>query len=190
MKDTPSGWQLLTSETVCDSPYLRVNRETVATPSRPDGVDWMVAHRAEAAVVAPRTPEGDFILVRQERVPIRRLLWEFPAGQVDGEATEAAILETAHRELGEETGMMTGDEFVPLGLFYPSAGFTTERSHLFLASNVVPRPEGVKHDQHEAITEARAFAPEELRRMIAEGEIIDANTLSAFARMVALGLFP
>lgn len=190
MENTTSAWKLLASENLCDSPHLRVERETVATPTRPDGVQWMVAHRAEAAVVAPLTAEGKFILVRQERVPIRRLLWEFPAGQVDGEATEVSILETAHRELGEETGTMTKEEFVPLGLFYPSAGFTTERSHLFLARNVVPRPEGAKHDQHEAITEAREFTPAELRRLIAEGEIVDANTLSAFARLVALGLFP
>jgi hypothetical protein len=47
---------------------------------------------------------------------------------------------------------------------------------------------GPELDEHEAITECRAFTGEELRAMIASGEIRDANTLAAFARLVAMGL--
>ena len=65
----------------------------------------MVARRHTAAVVAPRTVDGRFILIRQERIAVRRVLWEFPAGQVDGEINETTIYETALRELGEEAGV-------------------------------------------------------------------------------------
>ncbi len=182
-----SGWKELSREVLTETPYMSVVRSRVATPSRPQGIQWTVVHRKQAAVVAPRTPEGSYLLVRQERVAVRRDLWEFPAGQVDGDVTPESILETAHRELGEEAGCRVTGEIIPLGAFYPSAGFTDEQSHLFLATNVVPRDEGHAHDEAEAIFECHAFPPEELRARIASGEICDANTLSLFARLVALG---
>jgi ADP-ribose pyrophosphatase len=180
-----SGWQVLDSETLCDTPYLRVYREHVATPSRPGGVTWMVARRRTAAVVAPRTPEGKFILIRQERVAVQRVLWEFPAGQVDDGVSEASILETALRELGEEAGVVCRGGLTPLGPFYSSVGFTDECCHLFLAEDVVPRTEGSDHDEHEAILEVRAFSADELREMIASAEIVDSNTLAMYARLQA-----
>ena len=51
----------------------------------------MVARRHTAAVVAPQTIDGKFILIRQERIAVQRVLWEFPAGQVDGEVNAASI---------------------------------------------------------------------------------------------------
>ncbi len=182
-----SAWREMKCESLVDSPHLRVYRERIATPMRPGGADWMVVRRKPAAVVAPRTPDGRFLLVRQERIPVRRELWEFPAGQVDGEPTPAAIVEAAHRELGEETGSRIEGDLIPLGYFFASAGFTDEQSHLFLATNVVPRDEGHAHDEDESIVECRAFSPAELREWIAAGKICDANTLSLFARLVAGG---
>jgi ADP-ribose pyrophosphatase len=182
-----SDWRELSREVLTETPFMTVSREHVATPSRPDGVTWTVVRRKQAAVVAPRTADGRYLLVRQERVAVRRVLWEFPAGQVDGEVTPQSILETAHRELGEEAGCRVTGELIPLGAFYPSAGFTDEESHLFLATRVEPREEGHRHDEHEAIVECRAFTAGELRAMIASGGICDANTLCLFARMAALG---
>jgi ADP-ribose pyrophosphatase len=182
-----SGWRELSREVLTETPFMRVVREHVATPSRPDGVTWVVVRRPQAAVVAPRTADGRYVLVRQERVSVRRELWEFPAGQVDGEVTPENIIATAHRELGEEAGCRVTGELIPLGAFFPSAGFTDEQSYLFLATEVAPRDEGQAHDEHEAIMECRAFTLDELRAMIASGEICDANTLCLFARLVALG---
>lgn len=182
-----SDWTELDRNVLVDNPHLFVIRERIATPARPHGVEWMVARRKQAAIIAPRTPDGSFLLVRQERIPIRREIWEFPAGQVDGIVTLEAIAETAHRELGEETGHRIGGELIPLGSYFTSAGFTDEQCHLFLATDVVPRDEGHLHDEDEAIVECRAFTPEDLRAGIASGEICDANTLSLFARMTACG---
>jgi 8-oxo-dGTP pyrophosphatase MutT (NUDIX family) len=136
------------------------------------------------------TAAGDLVLVRQERVPIRAQIWEFPAGQIDDHAEADAIRATGLRELQEESGyeLASGGEIVSLGHFFSSASFTDEHSHLLLARPVVPSPRGHKHDEGEAITGCRAFSPAEFRAMIASGEIRDANTLAAFARLVTLGL--
>ncbi len=46
----------------------------------------------------------------------------------------------------------------------------------------------IERDHHEAISEVLPVEPAELTRMIATGEISDANTLSAYARLLAKGL--
>jgi len=186
------GWETLKRETLFANPYLQIFATETRTPSGRATRSWTVAHRKGAAVVAPQTAEGKFLLVRQERIPIRATIWEFPAGQIDEntEHTESAIRETALRELREESGheLAPSGELVALGHFFPSPGFTDEHSYLFLARPVVPSVSGHAHDENEVITECRAFSPDELRAMIAQNEIRDANTLSTFARLCALGL--
>jgi ADP-ribose pyrophosphatase len=184
------GWHTVADETLFENPHISVHRPMVTSPTRPEPFRWMVAHRKGAVVIAPMNEEGDFILVRQERVPIRATIWEFPAGQIDDASEFEAIRATAIRELREESGYELAPDgmLISLGHFFPSAGFTDEHSHLVLARPVVPSPLGHSHDPGEAITECRAFSQAQLRAMIASGEICDANTLSAFARLVAMGL--
>jgi ADP-ribose pyrophosphatase len=174
------------------NPYVEVYSTQVRTPSRPEGTSWTVVHRKAAAVVAPMTADGHFILVKQERVPIRETIWEFPAGQIEESASHdaAVIRETALRELREEAGYELGEggELISLGHFFPSCGFTDEHSHLFVAHHVIPGRHGHSPDEHEAITGCHAFTSEELRAMIARNEIRDANTLCAYARMCAMGI--
>jgi ADP-ribose pyrophosphatase len=188
------GWETISNDLQFANPYLQVFLTRVRTPARPDGVPWTVLHRKAGAVVAPMTPDGRLLLIRQERIPLRAALWEFPAGQIDDPAgredADAAIRATACRELREETGyeLPPGVELIAMGCFYSSPGFTDEHSYLFLARGVIPAAAGPSHDENESILECRPFTAAELRGMIAENEIRDANTLSAFARMSVLGL--
>jgi ADP-ribose pyrophosphatase len=186
------GWETISAELKYGNPYLQVFAAQVKTPTRPQGCTWTIVHRKAAVVIAPMTTDGEFVLVRQERVPIHATIWEFPAGQIDGSTEHDAqsVRDTGLRELHEEAGyeLAPGGEFISLGHFFPSCGFTDEHSHMFLARPVVPMPRGNKPDESEAITECRAFAREQIRAMIASGEICDANTLAAYARMCAMGI--
>jgi ADP-ribose pyrophosphatase len=183
------GWRLLKNEALFANAHLEVHRISVTSPTRPKPFEWTLAHRKAAVVVAPMTADGRFVLIRQERVPIRATIWEFPAGQIDDDSDPDAIRATGLRELAEEAGheLAGGGEILPLGFFFPSSGFTDEHSHLLLARPVIPAPGGPSPDAAEAITECRAFPPSELQAMIANGDIQDANTLAAVARMIALG---
>ncbi len=180
------AWATLEHVEICKTPHLQVDKETVATPSRPTGVDWYVVRRPRATVVAPRLRDGRYVLIRQERPAVQLLTWEFPAGQVD--ANGETVQQTALRELGEEAALICVGELVPLGHFYSSVGFTDEVCELFLATDCEPTTEAFKKDHHEAISEVLPVAATELTRMICDGEISDANTLSAYARLVAKGL--
>ncbi|MEQ1860389.1 MAG: NUDIX hydrolase [Chthoniobacteraceae bacterium] len=189
IRDT-AGWQTHKTQPLFENPHLAVHRVQVTSPTRSVPFEWLVCHRKSAVVIAPMLADGRFLLVRQERVPIRATIWEFPAGQIEDHAEPEAVRATAERELREESGhhLAPGGEWIDLGHFFPSSGFTDEHSHLLLARPVIPHPDGTELDENEAITEARPFTPAELRAMIASGEVRDANTLAAFARMVAMGL--
>lgn len=192
ISDKP-GWKTVETETVYKDKNVWVTKQKVLTPSRGDQpVPWTVVHRRAAVVVAPLTPEGKFVLVRQERIPARDLMWEFPAGQIDeDDATNDAIIRaTAVRELREETGyeLPAGGEMTALGYFFTSQGFTDEHNYLFLAKGAVPAKEGASHDESEGITDCREFSREEFRLMIAQNEITNANTLSLYARLCAMNM--
>ena len=91
----------------------------------------IVEHPGAVAIVAV---DGDdtVALVRQRREAARKLLLELPAGTLEeGESP----LESARRELEEETGL-TGGTWRELAAFYTTPGFCRERMHLFAAEGV------------------------------------------------------
>ncbi len=191
----PAGWHTVRTKTIFESAHLELTQQEVLTPTRRDQpLSWTVVHRAPAVVIAPVTVAGKYVLLRQERIPVRAALWEFPAGQIDDEdsADATVIRDTAIRELREETGYELpaggGGELIALGYFFTSQGFTDELCHLFLARGVVLADAGAAHDEDEGILGCAEFTAAELTRMIAEGEIVNANALSLYARLAAAGL--
>ncbi len=188
------GWATLASETHFQTPHLSVATDEVQTPTQARR-KWAVVHRKPAVVIAPMTREGKFVLIREERIPIRSAIWSMPAGQIDEslEPDEEAVRAVARRELREETGyeLAPGAELLSLGYFFSSPGMTDEHCYLFLARPVQKCAAGAQHDATEAIVDCREFSPDVVRQMIAEGEIRDSNTLSTWARLIARGdIFP
>ena len=136
--------------------------------------------------------DGKIVLICQERIPIHEAIWEMPSGQIDNHnANHVEIKQVALRELREEAGYELAEEgqLIALGHYFTSPGFTDERGYFFLARPVVACPSYVR-DESESILDCRAFTISEIRRMIAENEIHDANTLSMLARLWAHGLLP
>jgi len=186
----PDGWETVSTVQHFANAHLEVLTDSVRTPLHSQPRSWTIAHRKAAVVIAPITRDGKIILIRQERIPIRAAIWEMPSGQIDhGGADKQEIQRVALRELREEAGyeLAADGELIALGYFFSSPGFTDEHCYFFLAQPVEPRPDFVR-DETEAIVDCRPFAIEELRRMIAENEIRDANTLGICARLAARGL--
>jgi ADP-ribose pyrophosphatase len=185
------NWKTISSERHFANPNLEVVTERVQSPGRPDARAWTIVHRKAAVVVAPMTREGKIILVRQERIPIRTAIWEMPSGQIDVPPQET-VEQVALREVREETGyeLALDGRLVPLGHYFSSPGFTDERGYLFLASPVQPCEDSLDREEGKSILDCREFGLAEIRRMIAENEIRDANTLSIWARLLARALLP
>jgi ADP-ribose pyrophosphatase len=179
-------WETISSTTNFSDDHLSVATERVTSPTRDDPREWTVVRRKSAVVVAAMTAEKKLVLIRQERIPIRQTIWEMPAGQVDQLCGAGSFKDVALRELREETGyeLAPGGETIFLGDFFCSPGFTDEREFLFLARPVRRAAVGHAHTDAESIVECREFSADEITRMIADGTIRDANTLSTWARLL------
>lgn len=189
MKHT--GWETVSRERHFANAHLEVVTDQVQTPSRSQPRTWTIVHRKAAVVVAPMTRDGKIVLIHQERIPIRQAIWEMPSGQIDDhDVDEKEIRNVALREVREETGyeLAPDGRLIPLGHYFSSPGFTDERGYLFLASPVQPCDEGPNREEAESILDCHEFSVAEIRRMIAENEIRDANTLGICATLAARGL--
>ncbi len=177
-------WETLTSETRLSHPHLTVVTERVRTPTREQ--EWTTVRRKQAVVVAPITATGRIVLVQQERISIRTVLWEMPAGQIDDPDHSAKAV--ALRELREETGyeLEPAGKLIPIGDFYASPGMTNEHQFLFAAR---PVARTTSHALEAGILDCREFSIAEVVSMIANGTIRDANTLSCWAQLLARGVF-
>jgi ADP-ribose pyrophosphatase len=188
-----NGWEVVASKSCFKDKNVEIVEEKVRSPEKSEPRPWTVARRKRAVLVAALTAEGRLILIRQERIPIRAAIWEVPAGQIDDESeTEPdEIAAVALRELREETGfeLAEGGDLISLGDYFTSPGFTDERGYCFLARPVRECAEGHSREESESILDCRAFSPSEIRAMIANNEIRDANTLAICARLIARGLF-
>ena len=185
------NWKTISSERHFADRNLEVVTDCVQTPGHPDPRSWTIVHRKPAVVIAPMMRDGKIILIRQERIPIEQAIWEMPSGQIDDrDADENKIKQTALREVREETGYeLTADgKLISLGYYFSSPGFTDERGYFFLARPVQLCAEGPAREEGESILDCRGFGTEQIRRMIAENEIRDANTLGICATLAARGL--
>jgi 8-oxo-dGTP pyrophosphatase MutT (NUDIX family) len=186
-----AGWEKTTSRFVDVGPHVSIEQATFRTPTRASA-NWTIVHRKAAVAIAPMLPDGRLVLLSQERIPVQRMMWEFPAGQIDAplaEVTPELITRTAIAELREELGaeLAEGATLQPLGWYFPSPGFTQEHIYLFLANPV--RITAQATPQHgESFGDVRYVTPDELRAMIARNEISNSLTLALFAKLTALRL--
>jgi ADP-ribose pyrophosphatase len=88
------------------------------------------------------------LLIHQYRHPVGRKLWELPAGLRDQDGERP--LETARRELAEETGIRAATWMTLVDL-HPSPGMSTEAVRVYLATDLDDQgrhgdPEGEEKD--------------------------------------------
>ena len=121
MSDAPDR-----SQTVYDGRLISVTLETWGDHERE-----IVEHPGAVAIVAVDADDR-VALVRQRREATRSTLLELPAGTLEPGETP---LETARRELTEETGL-GGGEWREVASFWTTPGFTRERMTLFVAEGV------------------------------------------------------
>jgi len=147
----------------------------VFSVERRDGKD-VVVHGPAVAIV-PVDRDGVLTLVRQPRVPAGGPVLELPAGGVEeGESP----LETARRELREETGLH-GGEWIEVATFFTTPGFCDERMHVFVARGLEAGPASPEGSEEiELVRVPLADVPSLLP------EVDDAKTLAGLLLLLRL----
>ena len=147
---------------------INVRCDDAALPDGKPCTREFVEHGGGAAVLYVRG--GEVLLVKQFRYAYGEELYEIPAGKLE-KGEDPAL--TAARELEEEAGFVP-EKVTLLYEMYPSPGYTNEKIYIYRA--VRARAGAVHLDEDEFLNSY--FVPvEEVREMIARGEIRDAKTI-------------
>lgn len=173
------------SRTLYTGRVMALRVDEVSMPGGRVAIREVVEHPGAVAVLA-LDEHGNVVLIHQYRHPVRRRLWELPAGLLDV-AGEAPVL-TAQRELAEETGLAALDWSVLIDVA-ASPGFTDEVVRVFLARGLSAVPRPVDTGDEEADLLVRRYPLAEAVDMVLAGEIVNAASVGGIlaARLAESG---
>ncbi len=126
-----------------------------------------------SSLVVPFTKDGSVILVNQYRYLNKKDSIEFPCGGIEDGLSPS---ENAQKELREETGY-SAEYLKYIGEFSPYTGVSTEICSVFIAKELIEKP--LQSDNTEDC-ERILISPDEIDRMICDGEIWDGMSIAAW----------
>lgn len=169
----------INSKLYYDGRIIKLYNDEIKLPDGKGAYREYVKHPGGVCVV-PITAEGEVMLVRQYRYVYGKEIIEIPAGKRDGADEDTLV--GAKRELKEELGI-TAENFVYLGEFYPTPGYTDEIIYMYVATNLTL---GEKNPDEDEFVETEKFHIDTLVNMIMNGEIKDGKTIAAVLKVKRL----
>lgn len=172
-----SPWTRGPGKVAFENPWIKVTEYAASAPTGRAASYGVVGFKNYAIAVLPLHDDGTVTLVGQHRLPLADYSWEIPEG---GGRLDADPLESAKRELAEETGLVAADwrEVLRAQL---SNSVTDERAFGFLAMGLAPSGETHHQDETEEIAVVRAPFREALEAALA-GHMQDILTVAMLLR--------
>ncbi|MEU4895409.1 NUDIX hydrolase [Streptomyces sp. NPDC044780] len=168
IQDTPEEWQVTATATPFTGNKTSVRTDEVVMPDGGRAKRDYQVHPGSVAVLA-LDEDGRVIVLRQYRHPVRRRLWEIPAGLLDIPGENP--LHAAQRELYEEAHVKAEDWRVLVDV-YTSPGGCDEAVRIFLAREIsAAEGERFEVSDEEADMELARVSLEELVRGVLAGEL-------------------
>lgn len=159
-------WKVLKSEYLSHEPWFTVRRDHVKLPNGGEIPDYYIFEYPEWINIIAITKNNQFVMIRQYRHGIGETAYELCAGVA--EKYDTSLLESAKRELLEETGYGNGtwEEYMVLSA---NTGTHTNLAHTFLAIGVEP----VTKQQLEATEDltVHLMSENEVKKLLLNGEI-------------------
>jgi len=164
----------LSTQRLFDGIVFDVDRHEVRLGDGSESRRDIVRHAGGVGVLA-RDPDGKFLLVRQYRKAMEQEVVEMVAGLREPNEDP---METARRELAEETGMEAGDIHF-LGNYFASPGYTDEVDVLYFTQTTGKSAAG-KQDADERVL-VEHWEKTTLADAIRSNQIQDGKTVVAWA---------
>ena len=164
----------ISSRRVYSGKIISLDVDAVRFPDGTSGDLEMIRHPGASAILPflsdPEGADPQILLIRQYRYAAGGYVYEVPAGRLEpGEDPR----DCAIRELLEETGCRASSVQYLTSIF-TTPGFTDEKIHLFMATDVTS---GNAKPESDEFMELQPRTISQALRMIQAGEIQDAKTI-------------
>lgn len=169
------GEEIIRSEYLYRGHILKLRLDQCRLDNNKIAQREIVEHHGAVAIVALDNA-NNALMVRQFRSGAGRELLEIPAGTLE-EGEDPMICAT--RELKEETGYHAL-QWEPLGFFYTTPGFCTEKIHLYIARQLTP---GTAQPDADELVQTELVPWDQLIEQIHRGEILDGKTIIGLLRV-------
>lgn len=166
-------WQTLDSEQKYDNPWITVTEHKVINPSGGSGIYGVVHFKNIAVGVVPLDENNHTWLVGQYRYALNEYSWEIPEG--GSPIGQENVLQTAKRELQEETGLKA-TEWTQILKMHTSNSVTDEYGFAFIARGI-SQGEATPEDTEEL--SIRKVSLDEAVEMCHNGAITDSLSIIA-----------
>lgn len=178
------NWDILATEYLLDSPWVKIIRDRLRHRDGGEERDYFYLTSPNDAVAnVALTDDGYVLLTRQYRHPLRRGIWDLPAGAMQPHEDPS---EAARRELEEETGYRAG-EMIPLAYFNQFPGSMRVGTHLFLARHL--DWVGQRLDPGEEL-KVVAMPFHQALEMVLNGEVVDGSLNLGLLLVAQKGFVP
>ncbi len=167
--DDPLTEHTLDSRLAFEGTFLRLYVDHVRSADGHVGTREYLRHPG-AVMIVPLLADGQVVLERQFRYPLKRTAVEFPAGKIDAGESPLAC---AQRELLEETGYRAA-RWSYLGGLHNAIAYCDEKIEMFLAEELTH--EGATLDAGETL-EVFTTSWHQLLHWVHEGTVTDVKTM-------------
>lgn len=176
MSSHKNPWTTVSIQEMYDNPWLKVSEHQVVTPTGEPGIYGKVSFKNKAVGIIPLDKEDHTWLVGQYRYCLDQYSWEIPMG---GSPLGTDPVETAQRELKEETGISAG-QFQEILHVHTTNSVTDEEGWVYLATEL---SFGEPEFDHTEQLEIRRLSFDEALEMARTGEITDAMSVAGLFRL-------
>lgn len=168
-------WKTISSTPVYNNPWISVREDQVINPKGGPGIYGVVSFKNKAIGIIPIDAEGNTYLIGQYRYSLNEYSWEIPMG---GGLLENDILESAKRELKEETGF-TASRWTNIARLHTSNSVTDEEGFVFLAEDLTAGETAFEETEELKI---KKVSLAEAVRMVMENEITDCISVAGILK--------
>ena len=169
MADSP--WNTLNITSVYENPWIRLEHHEVLNPAGKEGIYGKVHFKNRAMAIIPVDEHGNTWLVGQYRYTLDEYTWEVPMG---GGPIGQDLLDSAKRELKEETGLSAG-KWTEIMKIHTSNSVTDELGIVYLAEDLT---QGEAEFEETEVLQIRKLPFSEVLDMVMSGAITDSISVA------------
>ena len=176
-------WQTLSGEEIYENPWISLTEYQVINPSGGKGIYGKVHFKNLAIGIIVLDKDYNTWLVGQYRYPLNQYSWEIPEG---GGVHGTDPLESAKRELKEETGISAGS-WQEIQRIHLSNSVSDELGIIFLAQDLT-LGEASPEETEQLLVRKLPFR--EALEMVLNGTITDSLSVAGILKVKVLNLVP